>query len=79
MTLDEDLPLVSSVAALAQTSSLGALATRRQEMMQALHQQLAMALMQLDQIAKQIAESLQSLDELRTVTLPALGFLQSLR
>lgn len=79
VTLDEDLPLVSSVAALAQTSSLGALATRRQEMMQALHQQLAMALMQLDQIAKQIAESLQSLDELRTVTLPALGFLQSLR
>ncbi len=77
--LDDDLPLVSALASLAQASALGALATRRQEMLQALHQQLAMAKMQLEQLSKQIAESLQSLDELRTVTLPALGFLQSLR
>ncbi len=77
-TLHEDLPLIEALVDLSRSSALAASVIRRQEMLLASAQQLQMAQQQLQNLENQIAASTQSLEELRTVTLPALGFVQSL-
>lgn len=77
--LADDMPLIALLADLAKSSPIGSLVVRRQEMLQASQQQLQMALKQLELLNQQVANALQSNDELRTVTLPALGFVRSLR
>ena len=81
-TLDaiaDDLPVMDVLLEIARGSPSETWIVRRQELLLTSAQQMQMALRQIANLEAQCASALQSIDELRTVTLPALGFLQSIR
>lgn len=81
-TLDaitDDLPVLSALLELSKGSPSEAWVVRRQELLLTSAQQMKMAIQQAEHLENQCNSAIQSVDELRTVTLPALGFLQTMR
>lgn len=74
-----DLPVLDVLAELSRGSPSEALVTRHREMLLTSVQQLRMALQQIDNLGNQCNSAIQSLNALRTVTLPALGFLSAIQ
>ena len=77
--LQDDLPILVALQQMAQGTSSEPWVSRRQDLLLASVQQLRMAQQQIENLENQIQAARASLDELRTITLPALGFLTAIQ